>query len=46
MLNPDNYSAAHIRWLADQTGVTLQDLEKLEGGVAFSCYGKTLLRVE
>ena len=43
--DPGAYSEAHIAWLQSQSSVGREDLNRLAGAPAFSCYGRTIFVV-
>jgi len=45
IVNPNTYSEAHYAWLQSQTGVRREDLVRLAGSPAFSCYGTEIFTV-
>jgi hypothetical protein len=42
--DPAGYSETHLAWLRSQSGVPREDLNRLAGIPAFSCYGRNILR--
>jgi hypothetical protein len=43
--DPKSYTADHLVWLQNQSGIRPEDLNRLSGPPAFSCYGRTILSV-
>jgi hypothetical protein len=41
-----SYSAEHMRWLAEQTGLTAEDLLRYKGSPAFQCVGSNFIRLD
>jgi hypothetical protein len=45
MPDPKSYSEDHLAWLKSQAEIRREDLSRLSGAPAFSCYGRTILSV-
>jgi hypothetical protein len=45
IVDPKAYSETHYSWLQSQSGVRRDDLTRLAGSPAFSCYGTEIFTV-